>query len=214
MSANMIDIKDAFDISVIGVGSDATFSGVGLKISRSSNIIVRNILFMNSPDDGISIQADDTESSGNHIWIDHCSFTNGYDGALDVTHTAAYVTLSWNHFYNHDKTSLMGHSDNQVSDTAMKVTYHHNFFNGTRQRHPRVRFGKAHVYNNYYLSAANTIYGVSSNLNAQVMVEGNYFVNNPIPTETSRDGSPVGNVVERENVFIKLRNTWCRRNCF
>ena len=75
----------------------------------------------------------------------------------------------------------MGHSDSQISDTAMKVTYHHNFFNGTRQRHPRVRFGKAHVYNNYYLSAPNTIYGVSSNMNAQVMVEGNYFINNPIP---------------------------------
>ena len=54
--ANMIDIKDAYDISVIGIGNDATFSGVGLKISRSSNIIVRNILFINSPDDGISIK--------------------------------------------------------------------------------------------------------------------------------------------------------------
>ena len=200
--SNMIDIKDAYDISVIGVGNDATFSGVGLKISRSSNIIVRNILFINAPDDGISIQADDTESTGNHIWIDHCSFTNNFDAAIDVTHTAAYVTLSWNHIYNNNRASLMGHSDNQVSDTAMKVTYHHNFFDVTIQRHPRVRFGKAHVFNNYYLSAPNTIYGVSSNLNAQVMVEGNYFVNNPIPTETSRDGSPVGNLVERDNIFI------------
>jgi pectate lyase len=34
----MIDIKDASDISLIGVGNDAKFSGVGLK--RSSNIIV------------------------------------------------------------------------------------------------------------------------------------------------------------------------------
>ena len=200
--SNMIDIKDAYDISLTGVGNDATFSGVGLKIVRSSNIIVRNILFVNTPDDGIAIQADDDETTGHHIWIDHCSFTNGYDGALDVTHTASYVTLSWNHFYNHDKTSLMGHSDSQVSDTAMKVTYHHNFFDGTRQRHPRVRFGKAHVFNNYYSGAANTIYGVSSNLNAQVMVEGNYFTNVPIPTETSRDGSPPGNLLERNNIFI------------
>jgi pectate lyase len=199
---NMIDVKDAYDISIIGVGSDATFSGVGLKIVRSSNIIVRNILFKNAPDDGINIQADDDVTLGNHIWIDHCSFTNAYDGALDVTHTPAYVTLSWNHFYNHNKTSLMGHSDSQVSDTAMKVTYHHNFFDGTIQRHPRIRFGKAHVYNNYYISSPSTIYGVSSNLGAQAMVEGNYFVNNPIPTEISRDGSPPGNVVERNNIFI------------
>ena len=200
--SDMIDIKDAYDISVIGVGSDATFSGIGLKISRSSNIIVRNILFINAPDDGIAIQADDAESTGNHIWIDHCSFTNNYDAAVDVTHTTSYVTLSWNHIYNNNRASLMGHSDNQTSDSAMKVTYHHNFFNNTIQRHPRVRFGKAHVFNNYYLSAPATIYGVSSNLNAEVMVEGNYFVNNPIPTETSRDGSPPGNVVERDNIFI------------
>ena len=199
---NMIDVKDAYDISIIGVGSDATFSGVGLKIVRSSNIIVRNILFKNAPDDGINIQADDDVTLGNHIWIDHCSFTNAYDGALDVTHTPAYVTLSWNHFYNHNKTSLMGHSDSQVSDTAMKVTYHHNFFDGTIQRHPRIRFGKAHIYNNYYIASPSTIYGVSSNLGAQAMVEGNYFVNNPIPTEISRDGSPPGNVVERDNIFI------------
>ena len=200
--SELIDIKDAYDISVIGVGSDATFSGLGLKISRSSNIIVRNILFINAPDDGIQIQADDTEASGNHIWIDHCSFTNNIDAAVDVTHTASYVTLSWNHIYNNNRASLMGHSDNQTSDSAMKVTYHHNFFNNTIQRHPRVRFGKAHVFNNYYLSAPNTIYGVSSNLNAQVMVEGNYFVNNPVPTETSRDGSSPGNLVERDNIFI------------
>ena len=200
--SEMIDIKDAYDISVIGVGSDATFSGVGLKISRSSNIIVRNIFFVNAPDDGISIQADDTESTGHHIWIDHCSFTNNYDAAMDVTHTASYVTMSWNHIYNNNRASLMGHSDSQTSDSAMKVTYHHNFFDNTIQRHPRVRFGKAHVFNNYYLSAPNTIYGVSSNLNAQVMVEGNYFVDNPIPTETSRDGSPPGNLVERDNIFV------------
>jgi pectate lyase len=199
---NMIDVKDAYDISIIGVGGDATFSGVGLKIVRSSNIIVRNILFMNAPDDGINIQADDDETLGNHIWIDHCSFTNCYDGALDVTHTPSYVTLSWNHFYNHDKTSLMGHSDTQVSDTAMKVTYHHNFFDGTNQRHPRIRFGKAHVFNNYYLGGPATLYGVSSNLNAQALVEGNYFNGVPIPTETSRDGSPPGNVVEQDNIFI------------
>ena len=200
--SEMIDVKDAYDISIIGVGSDATFSGVGLKIARSSNIIVRNILFMNAPDDGINIQADDDVNLGNHIWIDHCSFTNGYDGALDVTHTPAYVSLSWNHFYNHNKTSLMGHSDSQVSDTAMKVTYHHNFFDRTIQRHPRIRFGKAHIYNNYYLASPSTLYGVSSNLNAQALVEGNYFVDVPIPTETSRDGSPPGSVAERDNIFI------------
>ena len=208
----MIDVKDAYDISVIGVGNDAVFSGVGLKIVRSSNIIVRNILFKNAYDDGISVQADDDETTGNHIWIDHCSFTNGHDGALDVTHTASYVTISWNHFYDHDKTCLMGHSNSQTSDTSMKVTYHHNFFDGTIQRHPRVRSGKAHVYNNYYL--ANQLYGISSNNEADVLVEGNYFKDLSIPTETSRDSNPPGDLVERYNYYDNCGTPGIRGNAF
>lgn len=197
--APMLDVKDLYDVSIIGVGTDATITGFGLLIVRSKNVIVRNIKFMNAPDDGINIQANDVEGTGNHIWIDHCSFTNCYDGALDVTHTASYVTLSWNHFFKHDKASLQGHSDSQTSDVAMKITWNHNYFDSTGQRHPRVRFGKSHVFNNYYRKCS--LYGVSSNLEADVLVEGSYFLDVPIPYETSRDGSPPGDLVARNNIL-------------
>jgi pectate lyase len=195
----MLDVKDLYDVSIIGVGVDAKLSGFGLNIVRSRNIIVRNLLSENSVIDGFTVQANDVEGTGDHIWIDHCSVTNAYDGAIDVTHTESYVTLSWNHIYNHDKTCLMGHSDTQTSDTAMKVTYHHMYFDSTIQRHPRVRYGKAHVYNNY--CRKNSLYGVSSNDEADVVVEGTYFLDVPIPTETSRDGEPQGDLVERYNIF-------------
>ena len=60
--------------------------------------------------------------------------------------------MSWNHFHDHSKTTLVGHSDTYTADIGkLKVTYHHNFFDGTDQRHPRVRFGEpVHVFNNYY----------------------------------------------------------------
>lgn len=197
---SMLDVKDAYDISIIGVGSNAGLTGFGLNIVRSSNIIVRNLKIQNSPDDGINIDAGDSETKGHHIWIDHCTFTNCYDGALDVTHAAAYVTISWNHFYNHDKTSLSGNSDNLSTDTQMKVTYHHNYFDSTGQRHPRVRFGKVHVFNNYYRK--NTLYGVSSNCEADVVVEGNYFYNVPIPYESLRVGTSYpGDLVARNNIL-------------
>jgi len=195
----MIDVKDVYDLSIIGAGIDAKLSGCGLYIQRSRNVIVRNLLIENSTVDGITVQGNDVEGTCDHIWIDHCSVTNAFDGAIDVTHTASYVTLSWNHLYQHNKTSLMGHSDTQTSDVAMKVTYHHNFFDSTVQRHPRVRFGKAHVYNNYFRK--NGIYGVSSNLEADVVVEASYFLDVPIPAETSRDASPPGDLVERYNIF-------------
>jgi pectate lyase len=221
-ATQMLSVKDAYDISIIGVGDDATITNFGLNINRAKNVIVRNITFASCPDDGIAVEANDSELLGHHVWIDHCTFTDvpppGYpagstpDGALDVTHTAAYVTISWCKFTKHDKTCLMGHSDSQSSDIAMKVTYHHNYFDSTTQRHPRVRFGKAHIYNNYYRK--NHIYGVSSNLEADVVVEGSYFLNVPIPVETSRDGSPPGDLVERSNIFVSCGPPGTRGTAF
>ncbi|QOJ28819.1 MAG: carbohydrate-binding protein [Ignavibacteriales bacterium] len=205
----MVDVKDSYDISIIGTGRDATITGYGLNIVRSKNIIVRNIRFASWGDDGISVDGGDDPAKGNHIWIDHCTFTYtpppGYpagsspDGSLDITHAADYVTVSYCLFDSTDKNSLVGHSNSNVVDTVMKITYHHNWFKGSNQRNPRVRFGKVHVLNNYYTN--NGIYAVSSNMEADVLVEGNYFYNTPIPTETSRDGGPPGDLVERYNIF-------------
>ncbi|KAJ3699438.1 hypothetical protein LUZ61_003143 [Rhynchospora tenuis] len=36
-----------------------------------------------------------------------------------------------------------------IGDRCIHVTIHHCFFDGTCQRHPRLRFGKIHLYNNY-----------------------------------------------------------------
>src|SRR5919205_151347 len=76
-----------------------------------------------------------------------------------------FITVSWNHFHNHDKTALLGHDDgNGAQDIGhLRVTYHHNWFDGTTQRHPRVRFANpVHVYNNYY--NGNGGYGVASTM--------------------------------------------------
>jgi uncharacterized repeat protein (TIGR02543 family) len=217
-SSDEVYCKEAYNISIIGVGNDAICTGFGLAILKSQNIIVRNIRFASCPNDGMIIQYATTH----HVWVDHCTFTDTpppgypsfsyYDGALDVTHTPQYVTISWCHFTNHSKTCLMGHSDSYTADVDMKVTYHHNWFDSTIQRHPRVRYGKAHVYNNYYYK--NSIYGVSSNDEADVMVEGNYFQNLTIPTETSRDGAPQGDLVERYNIFDNCGTPGTRGTAF
>lgn len=206
----MLDVKDTYDASIIGVGQDAIITGFGLNLYRAVNIIVRNIKFASWGDDAISVDASDDQTLGHHIWVDHCTFTYvpppGYpagttpDGSLDITHTAAYVTVSWCHFYKTDKNSLVGHSDGNTQDVDIKVTYHHNYFDSSAQRNPRVRFGKVHAFNNYYRK--NTIYSISSNTGADVVVEGNYFLDCPIPTESGRDGGPQGDIVEYNNVFV------------
>ncbi|MEU8821597.1 hypothetical protein [Actinoplanes sp. NPDC048796] len=52
---------------------------------------------------------------------------------------ADYVTVSWNHFAGTDKSMLTGHSDGAASTDVghLKVSIHHNWFDGSRQRHPR-----------------------------------------------------------------------------
>ena len=52
-------------------------------------------------------------------------------GYVDIIRESNYITVSWNHFHNHDLTSLVGHDDNYTADRGkLKVTYHHNWFDG------------------------------------------------------------------------------------
>jgi pectate lyase len=137
-----------------------------------------------------------------HVWIDHNDLSHQFDGALDIKRGSSYVTVSWNRFHDSDKNMLLGHDDsNGAQDIGrLKVSYHHNFFDGSTQRNPRVRFGEpVHVYNNYYLHV--TGYGVASQMNAGVMVEGNYFDDVEKPTRTDVGGDP-GRVVARNNILV------------
>jgi len=188
--------------SIIGVGTSAVIDGGGLQLGSTTrpgnNVIIRNITFVNASDDSVSVT-----NGAHHVWIDHNDFSNGFDGLLDVKRSSDFVTISWNHFHHHSKTALLGHSDTFTADIGhLRVTYHHNFFDGTEQRHPRARFGDpVHVYNNYYLG--NTLYGIASTENAGVLAEGNYFENVPFPcfsTNGYADSGP-GRLVQRNNVF-------------
>lgn len=115
----------------------------------------------------------------NHVWIDHNTFEDRetadedlpqyfgvlfqvHDGLLDITNASDFVTVSWNRFRNHDKLMLIGSSDGATADRGkLRVTLHHNLFDGIGQRAPRVRFGQVHVYNNYYKIERLPTYGYS-----------------------------------------------------
>jgi pectate lyase len=191
-----ISIKHTENISILGLGSDAKVQGFGFKIWDAKNIIVRNITFSDctaGEGDCVSVE------TCSNVWIDHCSFTdspsidtsgNTHDGELDVKKGSYFVTLSWNHFMNHRKTCLMGHSTSETGDTVMKVTYVHNWFDGTYSRNPRVRYGMAHIVNNLYSGISD--YAVGSTCQAQILLEGNYFENVPIPALISEVNDPGG----------------------
>ncbi|WP_197034687.1 polysaccharide lyase family 1 protein [Glycomyces sp. NRRL B-16210] len=177
--------------------SGARITGGGLNISGDSNIIITNLTFDDWDDDAINVQ-----ESATNIWIHHNTFGVGYDGCVDVKRGSDYVTIDWNRFDGHDKNMLLGHSDDNAGQDVghLRVTYHHNYFNGTNQRNPRVRFGEqVHVLNNYYRNVGS--YGVATTMDAGVIVEANYFENTEDPTHIGEGSSDPGRLVEFDNVL-------------
>ncbi|KDN50280.1 hypothetical protein RSAG8_01616, partial [Rhizoctonia solani AG-8 WAC10335] len=152
LSSSSTRISVGNNTSIIGVGSSTIIEGGGFNINKASNIIIRNLIIRKvKGNDAITIQ------KSNRIWIDHNEFysdtTHGfdyYDGQVDITHADDYITISWNKFHDHYKSSLIGHSpDNAAEDTGhFKITYHHNSWKNVHTRTPAIRFGTVHVYNN------------------------------------------------------------------
>jgi pectate lyase len=122
-----------------------------------------------------------------------------YDGLLDIKNESSFITVSWCSIHDHFKASLISSGDEQVSDTVIRATYHHNYFYNCGSRLPSIRFGKAHVFNNYY-SNNTTGSCVDSRMGAVVKVENNYF-------ETSKntigyfEGPVTGTWDVADNVF-------------
>lgn len=194
------------DKTLIGLGDNARIINGGLELYKRNNIIIRNITFVNAPDDLLKVNQNTT-----HLWVDHCTFTDGdtpdpegenHDGLFDITRQSNFITVSYCLFLNHSKSILIGHSDSFTDDVGyLKTTLHHNWFNGTRQRHPRVRYGEVHCFNNYYQD--NELYGAASTCEADVVLEGNYFQNVPFPAYVGYAESPDGDVVEKNNAYSK-----------
>jgi pectate lyase len=178
------------DKTIIGVGTAGRITGGGLTLRGARNVIIRNLTFTGSRDDAINI-----EESSQNIWIDHNDLSGAYDGLVDIKRASDFITVSWNRMHDQDKTALLGHSDDNGSQDRgrLRVTYVHNWFQGTGQRHPRVRFGNpVHVLNNYYSDIGS--YGVASTENAGVYIERNYFENTSKPTVTQTGDSAAGNI--------------------
>lgn len=176
------------NVTLEGVGNDATAYGWGLTLYRGSSIEVRNLGLMNFQEDGISIK------SSQHAWVHHCdifygspgsdSDQNKGDGSLDLKDDCQYATFSYNHFWDAGKVSLCGMTGESGENW---ISYHHNWFDHSDSRHPRVRVMSVHIYNNYYDGVAK--YGVGATMGSSVFVEANYFRNTKRPMMISLQGT-------------------------
>ena len=186
--------KEGMAVTLEGIGNDATANGWGIRVKNAQDVEIRNIGVMNvdsDEGDNIGLQQDNK-----YVWVHNCDFFYGHagsdkdqvkgDGALDCK-KSTYITFSYNHFWDNGKSNLLGLSEDTTED--LYITYHHNWYDHSDSRHPRVRFYSAHVYNNYY--DGNAKYGAGSTLGSSVFMEANYFRNCKYPMMTSMQGSDV-----------------------
>ncbi|QUQ64280.1 pectate lyase family protein [Kutzneria sp. CA-103260] len=188
-------VKVGSNTTVVGVGAASGFTGGGLELDGVHNVILQDLRISKA----VGTDAITIIRGANHVWVDHDDLSSDlshgkdyYDGLVDITHAADYITLSWNHFHDHYKVSLVGHSDsNAAEDTGhLHVTYAHNWFSNVNSRLPSVRFGTAHVYDNYFQNVSDS--AVHSRMNAQTLVQNNVFRDTKTAVTTTGDSKVDG----------------------
>ncbi|WP_433718519.1 pectate lyase family protein [Actinoplanes sp. CA-051413] len=195
------------DTTVIGINGARIEHG-SMVLQNVHNVIVRNIEFTDAadcfpawdPTDGStgnwnSLYDLVSLTGATNVWLDHNTFSDGnnhdaaqplyfdrpyqvHDGASDIIRGSDLVTVSYNNYYDHDKTMLIGSTDTPGVDVGkLRVTVHHNRFGNVVQRAPRVRFGQVDIYNNLYVATAEDYgYSLGVGFESSIYAENNYFL--------------------------------------
>lgn len=202
-----------------GIGDDASFKGLGFGFVNGCDIELRNMAVMlhGSSNDCVEIKG------SNHIWVHNCDLFYGEkgggdhdkgDGSMDCKDGCSYATFSYNHFVDAGKSILCGMKNETVENL---ITYHHNWFDHSDSRHPRVRTSTVHVYNNYYDGVSK--YGIGATMGCSIFAEANYFRGTKRPMMSSRQGTDAkgdgtfsgeggGNIKSFNNVFAEKPGTF------
>lgn len=190
-SAYALGVKEANYVTIEGVGDDATMVA-GVAAFTSDFIEIKNLGLMKwgggKDGDGVSLK------KSTYVWVHNNDFFYGDagsdadqvkgDGSMDLKDNSQHVTISYNHFWDSGKMSLCGMKSESGPNY---ITYHHNWFDHSDSRHPRIRTMSVHVYNNYF--DGNSKYGVGVTSGGNAFVEGNFFRNAHDPMMISKQGT-------------------------
>ncbi|MGV8836421.1 pectate lyase family protein, partial [Cellvibrio sp.] len=197
--ADVIEIKQMSNISIIGVGTNALFEEMGIHVRDASNIILQNLHIRNVKKSGSPTSnggdAIGMETNVDRVWIDHNHLEasggeeDGYDSLLDMKAGVTNVTVSYNLYNDSSRAGLIGSSDSDNKNT--NITFHHNWYKNIEQRTPLIRHALVHMYNNYWSNDRidYMFHAINSRMNAKALVESNYFynVNNPLIASDDSD---------------------------
>ena len=199
-------------VTLEGVGDDTVFYGFGIRGQRAERSEIANIaviLTASTSGDGTELQESE------YVWVHNMDYFYGTDrggdqkkgdGALDAK-KCDNITFSYNHFWDTGKSNLLGNG----TEPSGRHTYHHNWYDHSDSRHPRVRFHTVHVYNNYYDGVSK--YGVGAAKGGpSIFVEANYFQNSKNPMLISMQGTDIaggaGTFSSEDGGIIKAYNNY------
>lgn len=195
-NGHMARMKSAKNLTLEGIGDDAIIDGWGFHLiceagspELAKNFEVRNLTFMNTPEDAIGMEGQQETStktitaSVERCWVHHNTFLapsianaaesdkSEGDGSCDFKR-GQYFTCSYNYFEGCHKTNLIGSSD---SSLQYNLTYHHNIWYNCGSRVPLLRQANVHFYNNYILGGDNASYVSDIRADGYLFAEGNYY---------------------------------------
>jgi pectate lyase len=195
--AQILEVKEIENVTIEGApGSSANF---GIKVSRAKNVIIRNMTMGLLPgggsSDAITLEGNDTNGDVENVWVDHNELFSStkddcegagdteFDGLIDIKKGARRITVSYNYLHDHQKTGLLGSSDDDA--TERYVTFHHNRYENVVSRTPLHRFGFIHVFNNYFGTITSS--GINVRMGGVALIESNFFENarNPVTSRYS-----------------------------
>ena len=195
--------------TIDGRGRDVRITGMGILTNESSNLIFENLTFTApsiTVQDTTSRRALSIHNLSHHVWIDHCLFEEYPLIELDIKRSSYAVTVSWSRFENAQTGILFGLEPDIYVDSLQTFTLHHNYFANLDSRGVVARYGKMHVYDNFFSDVKYA--GIECSDSALCYIESNVF-NNETPVLVYRvfnddvmpDVTTQGYVYMQDNMF-------------
>lgn len=237
----MVRMQGGKDITVEGIGTDATINGWGIHFicdtaggakGYGKSFETRNITFRNVPEDCLGMEGQYESSKLTPVercWVHNCSFyapsianpaesdKAGGDGACDFKR-GMYFTNSYCYYEGYHKTNLVGSGDSDAAGPQYHLTYHHNYWKNCESRGPLARKANIHMYNNVF--EGQTSYCMNPRVNAYIFSEYNLFYQckNPITLDSggvvkSYNDSFSGCIEANEGTIVDSKSTTVSSSC-
>ncbi len=156
-----IDLEANVDVAgnttIDGRGRLVNITGAGLRIEgvRHSNVIINDIRMAHSGGRQTDLLRVSDGATG--FWFHHLAMADATDEYIDISYArrhGAVGTISWTRFERggpqntNELVILIGDDRGNETNHLIQVTLHHNWYAGTRQRHPLVTGATVHTFNN------------------------------------------------------------------